>query len=171
MHLKTTLSRQQNQTYPSWSIVLTMERESATSPAPVESYSLATPVTMLHRGSSIMRECERCGQIRPDSQTTCDCAAPEARFESRRSPGWSTVALVTTIGAEIGILSIESLASGNGFDAIGKVFLLLLVAFVGILITAVAGVVAKRRGEAWGGRIAVLGVAILVGTLLVLYAF
>ena len=117
-----------------------------------------------------MQGCKRCGQIRPDSQTTCDCSAPERRFDRHSSAVWSTTALFATIGAAVGVLSIERMASGAGFAAIGKFLLVLLLAFAGILVNGVAGIAAHRSGEAWGARIAVFGIAILVGTLLVLYA-
>lgn len=120
------------------------------------------------RGASTMQECVRCGQIRPDSQSVCDCLAAEGRFERRPSAAWSTTALLTTIAAEVAMLGVNHSVSEEWFFGFGKFVLLLLTAFVGVVASGISGIVAHRRGEGSGGRIAVFGIVFLVGTLILL---
>lgn len=117
-----------------------------------------------------MKVCKHCGLIRPDSQTTCDCSAPERRFDPRPPAGWSTAALATTAAVEIAIVTIARSLNSAGLGGIGLAFLMCLLVGVGVVIVAFAGTTASRRGEAGAGRIAILGIVLMVGTVILLLA-
>ncbi len=113
--------------------------------------------------------CERCGLIRPDSQATCDCSAPELNPDHVPAPIGTTVVLATTLAAAATIVKVER--SGFDLKSVDVGFLLVpLLAFLGVLINVIAGIVAHKRREAWGGRIAGIGIAILVATIIMLHA-
>lgn len=114
-----------------------------------------------------MQACKRCGLFRPDTQAACDCLEPERRFDFVTKPTCGTVSLVTTIGIEVAIISIQPSLSGAGFGAIGVFLLMMLLAGVGVVVNMVAGLMAHQRGEAWGARIAALGIVALIATVLV----
>jgi hypothetical protein len=71
---------------------------------------------------------------------------------------------------EAAVIIIEKFVSGDRSGALVGFLLQTLLAFVGVLVNAAAGMAAHRRGEAGGRRMAVLGIAMLIGTIVVLRA-
>ena len=116
-----------------------------------------------------MQLCERCGKIRLDLETACDCSNPR-RADPRPAPIGTMIGLATTIAFEIAVLSIERSAflARSWVDV--RFWLILLLAFAGILINLVAGIAAHKRAELWGARTAMFGIATLIATLLLIRA-
>ena len=112
-----------------------------------------------------MQTCEICRTIRPDSQDVCDCAQADLAVPSGtrdRLPRFTTISLFTTFGVEAAILFVKK-SGANGFDL--TPVLVLFLAIVGVVVNLISGWYAHKRGEAWGGRIAALGIALWVASL------
>jgi hypothetical protein len=94
-------------------------------------------------------------------------SVPGSSRAGDRYPGSGTVSLATTIGIDVAIIGIQPSLSGAGFGAIGVFLLMVLLAGVGVVVNTIAGLIAHQRGEAWGARIAALGIVALIATVLV----
>src|SRR5260370_40021119 len=97
-----------------------------------------------------MRTCSACGTIRPDSQDVCDCAGSDAApHTANATPVFTMVSFVTTLSVEAVIIYVSSLQN-LGIGAIGAVFLVALLVFVGMVINLTTGYLAHKRGEDGG---------------------
>jgi hypothetical protein len=75
------------------------------------------------------------------------------------------VSFVTTLSVEAVIIYVSSLQN-LGIGAIGAVFLVALLIFVGMIINLTTGYLAHKRGEAGGWWTGIIGIAFWIVTLL-----
>jgi hypothetical protein len=112
-----------------------------------------------------MKTCETCGRFRPDSQGDCDCASIDRTLPpgtGDRFPIFTLISLFTAIGVEVAILFLKTYQP-RGFDF--SPLLVYPLATAGGAASIYSGWFAHLRGEAWGGKIAVLAIAVWVASL------
>src|SRR6478752_10612845 len=90
-------------------------------------------------------------------------------FEQERFPAWTAVSFLTTVAVETVVILASDSLSGASFGAIGIVFFTGLLVMIGIAINVIAGCIAHKRSELWGGRIAAFGTALWIATIATVY--
>lgn len=112
-----------------------------------------------------VRVCKRCGRIRPDSQSLCDCQTSQRESNQSPAPVCGPVSFAITAAIALAVFGLSRTLSTAGFGAIGVGGLMVMLAAAGIVVNVVAGLIGNSRGEPNSGRVAALGVAILVAVL------
>jgi hypothetical protein len=87
-------------------------------------------------------------------------------LEQEKTPVCSALAALTTI-LVWSIVFFDLLHRPHDWGGLAQGFLLVAVLFLGLIANSIVGVLAARRGEYWGGRIAALGAALWLLTVLV----
>jgi hypothetical protein len=111
-----------------------------------------------------MLTCEICGKFRPDSQDRCDCARVEG---GSRAPVFTILSMMTTAAAAMVVIWVARTQPMKGSWAISND----MVAWAGVIpiviVNLIVGYVAHRRREPSGGRIALAGIVLSIGILVV----
>jgi hypothetical protein len=90
----------------------------------------------------------------------------ERILNQERTPVWTVISLLTTVLVEAAIILIVLTAQTDAWGRLGACILIGLAGAVGFLVNCIAGSKAAKRGEYLGGRIATVGIAIWVVTVL-----
>ena len=70
-------------------------------------------------------------------------------FDQERTPAYTGIACLVTVGVETVIFLAASSLPGSGFGAIGIIYLTALLVLAGAVVNVLLGSLAHRRGEYW----------------------
>jgi hypothetical protein len=98
----------------------------------------------------------------------------EKLVKQKRLPVYTVTSILVTVLVEFEMMSGSRPARDSRYpvpEMVGNLMFKLLAVFFGFIVNIVAGRVAHKRGEFWGGRIAAVGIAVWLVTLATLSPF
>jgi hypothetical protein len=108
-----------------------------------------------------MRECENCGMIRPDSQTSCDCAAaPSLRASGEKLPVCIGFSLLLGFFVELFIFYTKRELPGAELAGGAVASFMLLVVIFASFVNFTLAVMAHKRREPTGWMPAAISIAV-----------
>lgn len=89
-------------------------------------------------------------------------------LEQQKTPVCTAIAALTTV-LVWSIVFFDLLHQPHDWSGLAQGFVLVVVLFLGLIANSVAGVLAAKRGEYWGGRIAAFGAALWLLTVFLFF--